>query len=78
MAQTLKSAQKPGLFARMGTYFKNVRTELRRVVWPSRPEVLASSLIVLVTLAFFMLFTFVVDGISTEFVKLVSSLKVGG
>jgi preprotein translocase subunit SecE len=78
MAQTLKSAQKPGLFARMGTYFKNVRTELRRVVWPSRPEVLASSLIVLVTLAFFMLFTFVVDGISTEFIKLVSSLKVGG
>lgn len=78
MAQTLKSAQKPGLFARMGTYFKNVRTELRRVVWPSRPEVLTSSVIVLVTLAFFMLFTFVIDGISTEFIKLVSSLKVGG
>lgn len=65
MAQGSKTASKPSVFARIGGYFRNVRTELRRVVWPSRKEVVASSGIVIVTLLFFIVFTMIVDNASS-------------
>jgi len=66
MAQSKKSAtKKPNFFARIGQYFKDVRTELRRVVWPTRKEVVNSSMIVIVTLLFFIAFTLVIDAISS-------------
>ena len=51
----------PGLFARIGTYFRDVRAEMTRVVWPTRPEVLNSSVVVVTTLLFFVLFITFVD-----------------
>jgi preprotein translocase subunit SecE len=54
-------ASKPGLFERIGTYFRDVRAEMTRVVWPSRPEVLNSSVVVVTTLLFFILFITFVD-----------------
>jgi len=65
MGQASKTAAKPNAFARIGKYFTDVRTELRRVVWPSRSEVINSSVIVIVTLVFFILFTLVIDNISS-------------
>ncbi|MHB1018277.1 MAG: preprotein translocase subunit SecE [Coriobacteriia bacterium] len=65
MGQGNKSAEKPGIFKRIGKYFKDVRSELRRVIWPHRQEVLNSSLIVVATLVFFVFFTLVIDNISS-------------
>lgn len=65
MAQSKKSAAKPGIFKRIGKYFKDVRAELRRVVWPTRQEVLSSSIIVVATLIFFVFFTLIIDSISS-------------
>ena len=66
MAQAKKgAAKKPSIFARIMKYFSDVRTELRRVVWPSRSEVVNSSIIVVVTLIFFILFTLVIDSIAS-------------
>ncbi|MDI6713080.1 MAG: preprotein translocase subunit SecE [Anaerosomatales bacterium] len=56
---------KPNIFARISKYFSDVRQEMKRVVWPSREEVVNSSVVVVATLAFFVLFTFVVDSISS-------------
>jgi preprotein translocase subunit SecE len=56
---------KPSIFARIGKYFHDVRQEMKRVVWPSRDEVVNSSIVVVVTLFFFIAFTFVVDSISS-------------
>jgi preprotein translocase subunit SecE len=53
------------VFARFGHYLKDVRGELRRVIWPSRDEVVRSSFVVIITLVFFLLFTLVVDNISS-------------
>ncbi|MBF4509221.1 MAG: preprotein translocase subunit SecE [Aeromicrobium sp.] len=65
MAQTNSGAKKPSIFARFGKYLKDVRTELRRVVWPTRAEVINSSIVVIITLVFFVLFTLVIDSISS-------------
>ncbi|MDY0341682.1 MAG: preprotein translocase subunit SecE [Coriobacteriia bacterium] len=65
MAQSKKGAEKPGVFKRIGKYFKDVRIELRRVVWPDRQEVLNSSMVVVATLIFFVFFTLIIDNISS-------------
>jgi preprotein translocase subunit SecE len=65
MSQQKKGAAKPNIFKRFATYLKDVRTELRRVIWPSRKDVVNSSVIVVVTLAFFIVFTLVIDNIAS-------------
>ena len=58
-----KSAKdvKPNVFVRFGRYLRDVWAELKRVVWPDRTEVINSSIVVIVTVLFFVAFTFVVD-----------------
>ena len=58
---------KPNVFARLAQYFRDVRSEMRRVVWPTRKDVLNSSIVVIVALLFFSLFALLVD---TAVVKL--------
>ncbi len=70
------NAPKPNIFARFVGYIGDVRIELKRVVWPSRPEVINSSLVVMATLAFFVLFTFTVDSIVFYLVTLIG--RIGG
>ena len=67
-------ASKPNVFRRLGKYFTDVRAEMRRVVWPTRPEVINSSVVVIVTLIFFTVFTFVVDQIVLVFVNAIAKL----
>lgn len=63
-------AEKPSLWARFVGYLKGVRTEMQRVVWPKPLQVRDSSVVVLVTLIFFVAFTAVVDSIVIEALKL--------
>jgi preprotein translocase subunit SecE len=70
------AAPKPNIIMRFVGYLGDVRRELKRVVWPSRNEVINSSLVVMVTLAFFVLFTFVVDSISVYVITLIG--RIGG
>jgi preprotein translocase subunit SecE len=58
-------AAKPNIFQRLVTYIKGVRSEMRKVVWPDREEVVNSSIIVIVTIVFFTLFVLIVDQISS-------------
>ncbi|MBI5232359.1 MAG: preprotein translocase subunit SecE [Coriobacteriales bacterium] len=58
------------------TYIKDVRTEMKRVVWPTRSEVVNSSVVVVVTLIFFIAFTLVADQIVIQVLKLIN--RIGG
>ena len=49
-------------------FLREVRAELRKVVWPTRSETINYSLIVLVTLIFFTALIFAVDWVFSEFV----------
>jgi len=53
MAQQSVKVAKPSIFKRLTRYFNDVKAEMRRVVWPSRPEIISSSWIVVITLAIF-------------------------
>lgn len=71
------AAGKPNIFARIAQYFRDVRSEMKRVVWPNRTEVLNSSVVVVVTLIFFVFFALIVDTLVVQALELWSSLKVG-
>jgi preprotein translocase subunit SecE len=59
--------KKPGFFARIRDYFVDVRTEMHRVTWPSRPELRNWSVAVIAMLAIFGVCVWLVD---TGFVAL--------
>jgi preprotein translocase SecE subunit len=50
---------------------------MKRVVWPHRPEVINSSMVVLVTLVFFVILTFTVDSLVVQALRLISQISVG-
>ena len=75
MAQAAKAA-KPNMFARIGRYLHDVQAEMRRVVWPSRKEVINSSGIVITTLVIFVLLILIYDQIALFIVNNLS--KIGG
>ncbi|HUR33913.1 MAG TPA: preprotein translocase subunit SecE [Vicinamibacterales bacterium] len=50
-----------GQFERFRTFLTEVRNELRRVTWPSQREVYATTVVVILTSAFFGVYLFVLD-----------------
>ena len=64
-------SSKPNVFARLGQYFRDVRSEMRRVVWPTRKDVLNSSVVVIVALLFFSLFSLLVDVVVVKLLDLI-------
>jgi preprotein translocase subunit SecE len=69
---------KPGFFARLGSYFRDVRSEMKRVVWPSRPEVINSSVVVIVTLIFFAVFIALTDIVVQRIITALGTIQIGG
>ncbi len=50
-----------GWWNRSRTFLTEVRNELKRVTWPSQKEVVATTIMVIITSAFFGLFLWLVD-----------------
>lgn len=60
-----KSAKnkKPNIFKRMASYFKETKSELKKVVWPSWKQVVNNTLVVIVVMLIFAIFVGAVDAI---------------
>lgn len=56
-----KSDKKPGLFRRFFNYLAEVRSELRRVTWPSKEELKSYSVAIIAMLIFFGVVIWLVD-----------------
>ncbi len=71
MAKTIAVADQPstGLQllkeqpARISSFLKDVRSEMRKVITPSRPEVQATTIVVIVTVFIFAAYFWLVDNI---------------
>jgi preprotein translocase subunit SecE len=50
-----------GRFERARLFLSEVRNELKRVTWPSQKEVYATTIVVILTSAFFGLYLFLLD-----------------
>ncbi len=52
-----------GTFERWRLFLSEVRNELKRVTWPSQKEVYATTIVVILTSAFFGLYLFALDAV---------------
>jgi preprotein translocase subunit SecE len=58
------------LFTKLKNYFKDAWSELKKVTWPSRKELISSTLTVLVVVVVFAVFLGVIDLILTALIGL--------
>ena len=66
-----KKDDKPGIFSRIGRYFKDLRSEARKIVWPTRSQAINNTLIVIAMIVVVGLFIWGIDGLFGFLVKLV-------
>lgn len=70
-----KKDEKPGFFGRIRNYFRAVRTEMRRVTWPSKKELVNYSLVVIASLVVVGVVIAVLDFVIGEGLFLISGLR---
>lgn len=54
-------SDRPGLFARMGTFYRQVVAELRKVIWPTRRELITYTWVVIIFVTVMSLFVAALD-----------------
>ena len=64
-----KKNAKPNIFKRTARFYREVVAELKKVTWPTRKELVTSSIAVIVFIAIFMVILF---GIDTGFTALIN------
>ena len=69
---------KPNLIARLVSYTRDVRAEMKRVVWPTRGEVRSMWVVVIVALLFFIAYIALADTIVVYLLGLVGKIQIGG
>ena len=73
MAQAAKAA-KPNFFQRLTRYFNDVKAEMKRVVWPNRPEIVNMSMVVIVTLIIMVAYVGSLDFVSQNVIQLLAKM----
>lgn len=63
--------KKPGLFARIGLFYRQIVSELRKVVWPTRKQLTTYTAVVLVFVSFVIAVVSLLDLVLTKIVFLV-------
>ena len=48
-----QSNKKPNIFSRMGKFFKDCRSEFKKLVWPTKKQLVKNSSVVLVSMIVF-------------------------
>ena len=69
-----KSDKKPGFFARIGKWFKEMRVELKKVQWPSRKQTVNNTLIVIACVVVVGIFIWIFDFVAVNAIEMIISL----
>ena len=65
-----KSDNKPGFFARVGKWFRDMKSELKKVQWPTRKQTVNNTLIVIACVIVVGIFIALFDFVAGEAIKL--------
>ncbi|KYO69295.1 preprotein translocase subunit SecE [Thermovenabulum gondwanense] len=60
-----------GFLKRSGKFFKEVRSELKKVTWPTRQELVSSTIVVVTSVALVGLFIWIVDSFLVKILELI-------
>ena len=61
MAETKKKEKKPGFFSRIAKYFRDTKGEFKKIIWPTKKQVINNTLIVLAVVCIAGVFLFALD-----------------
>ena len=56
-------SDKPKWYKRMGSFLKEARAELKKVTWPSKAEVVNTTIVVVILTVFFGFYLFFMDAV---------------
>ena len=59
--KVVKKDKKPGLFSKLVRYFKDLKGEFKKIVWPSKKQVLNNTLVAIGCMAVVAALIFVLD-----------------
>ena len=62
--------KKPGVFARIGKWFKDMRSELKKVQWPTRKQTVNNTVIVIACVVVVGIFIWIFDFIANSAIDL--------
>ena len=65
-----KKSSKPGLFARIGKWLKEMKSELKKVQWPTRKQTVNNTLIVIACVVVVGIFIWIFDFIANSAIDL--------
>lgn len=65
-----ETKKKPGIFRRIVNYFKDLKSEIKKVVWPSKQTVFRSAVVVFVMLLIVGVFVVLIDLLFTTLLGL--------
>jgi preprotein translocase subunit SecE len=63
------------LWVKLTKFLREVRSEMRKVSWPSRKELITYTIVVIITMIVVALFTSVVDVLISGFLNLLARLR---
>jgi len=59
-----EASKKPGVLARIKKYFRELKSELKKVVWPSKNQIVNNTLIVLLCVLVVGIFIWIFDAVA--------------
>ena len=62
---------KPGVFARMGKWFREMKSELKKVQWPTRKQTINNTLIVIACVVIVGVFIWLFDFVAGQAIELI-------
>ena len=72
-----KDNTKPGFFKRVGKWFREMRSELKKVIWPTRKQLVANTGVSLAVMLSSAVVIWGFDKLASMFVNLLIKLTVG-
>ena len=66
-----KKEAKPGFFSRIGKWFKELRSELKKVQWPTRKQTINNTLIVIACVVIVGIFIWIFDFLAGTAIDLI-------
>ena len=73
-AKKSEKKSKPGMFARLGKWLKEMKSELKKVQWPTRKQTVNNTLIVIACVLVVGVCIWVFDLVANEAIKAIISL----
>lgn len=68
MAEETK-VKKPGLFSRIGKWFRELKSECRKIVWPTRAQTINNTAVVIACVVIVGIFIWILDAVFNLGVK---------